>query len=45
MREEVIGECRLILGDCLDVLPELDEADAVIADPPLLQRRADHGRG
>jgi site-specific DNA-methyltransferase (adenine-specific) len=34
MREEVIGECRLILGDCLDVLPELDEADAVIADPP-----------
>ena len=34
MREEIIGNCRLILGDCLDVLPTLPKVDAVITDPP-----------
>ena len=33
-KEERIGDCRLILGDCLDVLPELGAVDAVVTDPP-----------
>lgn len=33
-REERIGDCRLILGDCLDVLPTLGRVDAVVTDPP-----------
>jgi site-specific DNA-methyltransferase (adenine-specific) len=34
MREEIIGDCRLILGDCLEVIPELGKVDHVITDPP-----------
>ena len=34
MREERIGDCRLILGDCLDVLPTLGPVDAVVTDIP-----------
>ena len=34
MREEIIGDCRLILGDCLEILPTLDKIDAVVTDPP-----------
>lgn len=34
MREEVIGDCRLILGDCREVLPTLGKVDAVVTDPP-----------
>lgn len=33
-RKEVIGDCTLYLGDCLEILPELDKAKAVITDPP-----------
>lgn len=33
-REETIGDCRLILGDCLEVLPTLGPVDAVVTDPP-----------
>lgn len=33
-REEVIGDCRLILGDCLDVVPGLGVVDSVVSDPP-----------
>jgi DNA modification methylase len=33
-REVVIGGCRLILGDCLDVLPTLSECFGVLTDPP-----------
>lgn len=33
-RKEVIGECTLYLGDCLDVLPTLGRFDAVVTDPP-----------
>ena len=29
-----IGPCRLILADCLDVLPTLSGVDAVVTDPP-----------
>jgi DNA modification methylase len=34
VREVTIGECRLILGDCREVLPGLPTVDAVIVDPP-----------
>ena len=34
VREEHIGDCRLILGDCLEVLPTLGPVDAVVTDPP-----------
>ena len=35
IKEEVtIGNCRLILGDCLEVMPLLCEVDAVVTDPP-----------
>lgn len=33
-REEIIGDCRLILGDCRDVLPMLGRFDACVTDPP-----------
>jgi DNA modification methylase len=31
---EYIGNATLYLGDCRDILPTLDEVDAVITDPP-----------
>ena len=34
IREEIIGDCRLILGDCLEVMPLLGKFDAVVTDPP-----------
>ena len=34
MRVEIIGDCRLILADCMDVLPTLGKVDAVVTDPP-----------
>ena len=37
-REEVIGEARLILADCMEVLPTLGKVDAVITDPPYSER-------
>lgn len=33
-KEVVIGDCRLLLGDCLDILPTLGKVDAVVTDPP-----------
>ncbi len=33
-REEIIGDCRLILGDCLEVMPTLDPVDLILTDPP-----------
>lgn len=33
-RKEVIGDCTLYLGDCLDVMEVIDGADAVLTDPP-----------
>jgi DNA modification methylase len=33
-REEIIGDARLILGDCLEILPTLGKVDAVVTDPP-----------
>lgn len=36
MKSEVIGEPRLLFGDCLDRLKELpdDSVDAIVTDPP-----------
>lgn len=34
IREEIIGQHRLILGDCLNVMPLLGRFDAVVTDPP-----------
>jgi site-specific DNA-methyltransferase (adenine-specific)/modification methylase len=34
VRVEHIGDATLYLGDCLDVLPALRKADAVVTDPP-----------
>lgn len=33
-RKEVIGDCTLYLGDCLEILPLLGAVDCVITDPP-----------
>ena len=33
-KEVVIGDCRLLLGDCLEILPLLGKVDAVVTDPP-----------
>lgn len=33
-RVEHIGDCTLILGDCLEVMPTLGRFDAVVTDPP-----------
>lgn len=33
-RVEVIGNCTLYLGDCLEVMPLLGKVDAVVTDPP-----------
>jgi len=34
VRKEVIGNATLFLGDCLEILPTLENVDAVITDPP-----------
>jgi site-specific DNA-methyltransferase (adenine-specific)/modification methylase len=34
LKKEVIGGQTLILGDCLEVMPELGRFDAVVTDPP-----------
>lgn len=33
-KEVTIGDCRLILGDCLEVMPLLGWYDSVVTDPP-----------
>lgn len=33
-KEVTIGNCRLLLGDCLEILPTLGKVDAVVTDPP-----------
>lgn len=33
-KEVIIGDCRLILGDCLEIMPTLGKVDAVVTDPP-----------
>jgi len=31
---QIIGDCELYQGDCLEILPTLDKVDAVVTDPP-----------
>ena len=33
-RKEIIGDCTLYLGDCMEVMPTLGKVDAVVTDPP-----------
>jgi site-specific DNA-methyltransferase (adenine-specific) len=33
-KEVLIGDCRLLLGDCLEIMPTLGKVDCVITDPP-----------
>ena len=33
-RKEVIGDCTLYLGDCMEIMPTLGKVDAVVTDPP-----------
>lgn len=33
-REEIIGDCRLLLGDCASIIPGLFDIKAVLTDPP-----------
>lgn len=33
-RTEIIGDCTLYLGDCLEILPTLGKVDAVVTSPP-----------
>ena len=33
-KEVIIGDCRLLLGDCLSIMPTLGKVDAVVTDPP-----------
>lgn len=34
VRKEVIGDCTLYQGDCLEVMPLIGGVDAVVTDPP-----------
>jgi site-specific DNA-methyltransferase (adenine-specific) len=34
MRREQIGDATLYLGDCLEILPNLEDVDAIVTDPP-----------
>ena len=33
-RKEVIGDCTLYLGDCLEVMGAIDPVDCILTDPP-----------
>ena len=41
--KEIIGDCVLYLGDCMEVMQEIGNADSVITDPPY--KMEIHGRG
>jgi site-specific DNA-methyltransferase (adenine-specific) len=47
LRRSAVSERRLILGDCLDVLPTLaaESFDAVVTDPPYGQTNEGYDRG
>lgn len=34
MRKEIIGDCVLYCGDCMDIMPTLGKVDHVVSDPP-----------
>jgi len=43
-RKEVIGDCTLYLGDCMEIMPTLGEVDAVITDPPYGEQTHDNAK-
>ena len=43
-RKEVVGDCQLFLGDCLEVLPDITDLDLVVTSPPYDNLR-DYGPG
>jgi site-specific DNA-methyltransferase (adenine-specific)/modification methylase len=48
IRCEVIGNARLYLGDCMEILPTLPRVDAVITDPPYgigIAKATNRGKG
>jgi DNA modification methylase len=45
IRERTIGNCRLIQGDCLAVMPLLGKVDAVVTDPPYGIGASNYKRG
>jgi len=49
-REVIIGDARLLLADCMEVLPTLEVVDALVCDPPYGinkdgQKRTNGGHG
>jgi DNA modification methylase len=34
MKKEIIGDATLYLGDCREILPTLEDVDAIVSDPP-----------
>lgn len=34
VKKEIIGDCTLYLGDCIEQLPHIERVDCVITDPP-----------
>jgi len=44
-RKEVIGDCTLYLGDCLEVMPTLGKVDAAVTSPPYDNMRDYGGHG
>ncbi len=40
-KEVFIGDCRIILGDCLDIMPTLDKVDYSFTSPPYNRKRND----
>lgn len=45
IREVTIGPCRLIQGDCLEVLPLIGKVDAILTDPPYGIKACDRSDG
>jgi DNA modification methylase len=43
MRKEIIRNCTLYLGDCLQILPTLGTVDAVVTDPPFNMSTSQNG--
>ncbi|MGD9687876.1 MAG: site-specific DNA-methyltransferase [Desulfobacter sp.] len=34
MRKEIIGDCELYLGSCLDIIESISPIDSIVTDPP-----------
>lgn len=45
IEKRIIGDCTLFLGDCADILPMIDQVDALITDPPYMITASGGGIG